>query len=174
MPQEAEAYDLLLAPFMEEVLAHAEATDTVVVIGSDHGLQGGLATLDYAVQMENRLPWMEMVVPQTVFDDSDSGLSLETFVANSDRLVTAFDLHKTLSGIIAPESRDQYAAGNHSAWASDLLRSQVPETRTCDQAKIPRDFCSCANEEATPLAPGFGVCNFAGTTQRSFCVADAT
>ena len=100
-----------------------------------------------------------------------------TLLANRDGFMTGFDLHKTLVGLIGGDESLHLAA----PWALDLITQAIPRNRTCADAGVPLDFCSCANEYAqehdpaypsgNPHRPSTGTCNYAGyPVQKTLCV----
>ena len=142
----AEAYDTLLAEFLTQFLE--EITDTIILVRSDHGLQGGDQTRDYAVQIEAFRPWTEIIVPRTFPEKS-----LHNLYGNQDRLLTGHDLYRTLAtAVIAGESSNMPPPGGH---AIDVLNTQIPQARTCADARVPADYCIYEDERSFS-APNFG------------------
>ena len=95
MAQTAENYDDLLATFLSQLLERDDAQHTVFVVRSDHGLQGGPSTADYATQIEALRPWTEIIVPKISMKKS-----LESLFWNQERLVTGADLYRSLTAIV--------------------------------------------------------------------------
>lgn len=142
----AEAYDILLAEFLTEFLE--EATNTIILVRSDHGLQGGGQTRDYAVQIEAYRPWTEVILPRTFPEKS-----LDNLYKNQDRLVTGHDLYRTIAtAAIAGESTNMPPPGD---WAIDFLDKEIPESRTCADARVPADYCIYEDERSFST-PNFG------------------
>mmetsp|Transcript_29144 Transcript_29144/g.57921 ORF Transcript_29144/g.57921 Transcript_29144/m.57921 type:complete len:279 (-) Transcript_29144:1255-2091(-) len=123
----AEAYDALLAAFLRGLLAD-HGRDTVVVVRSDHGRQGGPARREHAAQAEHVLVVPGRVPTTVVRRNADAAL------------VTGFDLHRTLVGVVTG------AGGGGTPWSVDLLRAEVPQNRTCAEAGVPQRYCRCSNE----------------------------
>ena len=164
--QPSEAFDEVLADFVREMMHRDDAHKTVLLIHSDHGLQGGPLATEFSTQAEHRNPFAYLVYPLSMDDD-------EIARSASSSLLTPFDLHKTLAGVIGARSGP--------SWAYDVLRERVPENRTCDEAFIPVEYCPCMNENiemkdeerypgGSPHAPRPGVCNFVENEQRPHCV----
>ena len=128
----AEAYDSLLEAFLIQFLE--DASNTIILVRSDHGLQGGDRTPDYAVQIEALRPWTEVIVPRSFPDKS-----LHNLYQNQNRLVTGADLYRTLAtAVVAGEASNMPTPGD---WAIDLLNNEIPTSRTCANAKIPPAYC---------------------------------
>ena len=93
----AETYDLILSTFLERMLSRPDASNTVIVLRADHGLQAGPQTADYSIQVEALRPWTEIVVPK----DGWGGMkSIESLFLNQGRLVTGPDLYRTLTSLM--------------------------------------------------------------------------
>lgn len=141
----AEAYDDYLSEFLTEMLAREDAKKTIIVLRSDHGLQGGPAPLDYNVQIEHMNPFNSFIVP-----DKFHGLSIETLYANQDRLNTGYDLYNTLRNAIDPHSNNESIPD----WSHNLFQDVVSKERTCQDAMIPKEYCPCV-QQRTDMMPYF-------------------
>jgi len=150
----AEAYDEHLSSFLETMVNRADAEKTVIIIRSDHGLQGGPSQLDYSTQIEHMNPWNNMIVPSKYLTVS--------LAENQKRLVTGFDLYHTLRRLMMPLNSNEDDNSKISPlngvpkWSYDLIRSTVPTSRSCSDARIPKRFCPCMNERQD-LGNYFGV-----------------
>ena len=159
MTRAAEAYDSLLADFLKRFLENT--SNTIIIIRSDHGLQGGRQTRDYSTQIEALRPWTELIVPRAFSD-----LSLHSLYRNQDRLVTGHDLYKTLAtAVVAGETSNMPPPGG---WAIDFLSNVIPDSRTCFDASVPADYCIYESERPFS-APNFGTCNHAESDQSFLC-----
>merc|ERR1712151_1203911 len=72
-----EAYDDYLSKFLEEMLQRPDAQNTIIVLRSDHGLQGGPAPIDFSFQVEHMRPFNNLIVPEKFH-----GLSLDILFSN--------------------------------------------------------------------------------------------
>lgn len=95
----AEAYDTHVAQFIARMLRRADAGNTLIVLRSDHGLQGGPNIIDYSFQREHALPWTTMIIPEAIIPNDGM---LDVLHHNTDRLVTGFDIYHTLRNRIDP------------------------------------------------------------------------
>jgi hypothetical protein len=155
-----EAYDDLISEFLKEMLSRRDAKKTVIVLRSDHGIQGGPAPIDYSTQVEHMNPFNTLIVPEGL-----NGLSLKSLFSNQERLVTGFDLYHTLRGILTPSLNQTTPKGKKEMnglkgdlkkWSYNLLAVEVPDIRTCKDARIPYTFCPCI-QERFDLMPYFYV-----------------
>ena len=133
--------DLALVGFLTALFRSAEGQDTVVVLKSDHGLQGGPYVADQVLQYEQKSPMLHILYPQARSADWSAAMQ------NSDKLVSAFDLHKTLANVIAGRTAASAVASNGPRWAYSLAAERIPASRTCEDAGIGIDYCACANAE---------------------------
>jgi hypothetical protein len=160
-PLGVEAYDEYLSSFLREILSHQEANNTIFVLRSDHGLQGGPAPIDFSTQVEHIHPWNNIIVPANF----RQGSWIRNLFSNQNRLITGYDLYTTLRMLVVPHQRGTgepmklnlkgYLAGIPD-WSYDLLSQTVPEDRSCKEAKVPIEFCPCL-EERNDLMPYFYV-----------------
>lgn len=75
---------------------------------------------------------------------------------NQDRLATGFDLYHSLRRLMA--SSNSANDPPIPSWSFDLFKAEIPNDRTCRDAKVPEDFCPCEGS-GLDRAPQFGVCN---------------
>merc|ERR1712060_190309 len=125
------------------------------LVGSDHGVQNPEEKLrEYSLQLEIRMPWMQMLVPRRLYSSIAS--------VNRELLVTPLDLHRTVAAVIGAESIAT------PPWAFNLLQESIPPDRSCMDARVPPDFCACENEFLSqspnirdcPYAPKLSNCNY--------------
>lgn len=165
MTSPAEAYDNVLSSFLEGFLARNDAKDTIIIVRSDHGLQGGPTTVDYATQIEALRPWNEMIVPQDL-----PLLSLETLVENQGRLVTASDLYRTVAEVMT--AQEPVLMPEPSTWTINIFNTSIPLDRTCQDAKVPLDYC-VFEDQRTFSAPNVATCNLAERDSNFVCPSRA-
>jgi len=130
----AEAFDDSLHQFLSEFFTREDMDDTIVVVRADHGLQDGPMLEEYSTQVEVFRPFTEVVVPEHF-----RGLSLEALWKNQARLVSGYDLYRTLTTAMIAGGTDTGAA--LPPWAVDLFAEEVPTTRSCWEARLPQDNC---------------------------------
>ena len=138
-----EAYDATLSGFLATFL-HRHP-NTLILLRGDHGQQSGPEAVEFDVQVEHRMPWGRLLVPSRLVPDANL---LRT---NAERLLSPFDLHATLQGVMLRGTNGQRAQPEETkATASnapiDLLMTEVPALRTCREARIPAWLCPCQHE----------------------------
>jgi len=128
--------DAPLAAFARETLRAAAAVVLVLYSANGPGGGPGPAPTTYEAQREHKNPPLLVAAPRRLLErHPEAARALE---ANRDRLVTSFDLYRTL--VSAPEF-PHTAAG--PPWAVNLLGGEViAPDRSCSQARVPPGYCA--------------------------------
>jgi len=152
--------DILLSGFLKRFLSIKINHNTVILLRSDHGKKTLNTWSDYSEQREHKTPWTNLIVPKHIVAANPT--TREKLTKNENRLVTGIDFYKTMLALIRSDD-----AGVTTEWAYNLLKEEIPIERSCSDARIFPDFCSCTNEftnlmekSGSPHAPKKGVCNF--------------
>ena len=104
-------------------------------------------------------PFNNLIVPERFHD-----LSLRNLFTNQNKLVTGYDLYNTLRSLLTPKLKNGSNAIKNEKnflngvpeWSLNLLKENVPDDRTCEDAKVPVEFCPCV-EERNDLMPYYYV-----------------
>ncbi|XP_063891375.1 uncharacterized protein LOC110373065 [Helicoverpa armigera] len=131
--------------------------DTILIILSDHGLDIGGIRFTKQGQIEQRLPFVFIVVPPSF--RKQYRFAYHNLKVNKGRLTTAFDIHKTLIDLIEMEAltereilRRSTEYYTHDRGISLFLK--IPRNRTCQMAGISDKWCSCYDDiELSPSNP---------------------
>eukprot|EP00762_Andalucia_godoyi_P008062 ANDGO_02178.mRNA.1 hypothetical protein len=142
--------------------------DTIAWFMSDHGLHQVSEKMLHAFSHDILVK--QIVSPFLFLLHQKNALPLQFkqhLRLNSKRLVTAFDLHKTLLDLLQHVSKSSieservaYLQSSNITGSVSLLRSEVPLKRTCDEAGIDDWFCipklkslrTCDNETSSMVA----------------------
>eukprot|EP00957_Ditylum_brightwellii_P160687 12233380-Ditylum_brightwellii.AAC.1 len=65
------------------MLQRPDANNTIIVLRSDHGLQGGPSPIDFSTQVEHMYPFNNLIVPNTF---RGSSWWIENLFSNQDKL----------------------------------------------------------------------------------------
>jgi len=142
LPLGAEAYDEHLANFLRSMMTSGLLNDTMVILRSDHGLQGGPAIIEYSTQLEHSNVWNNIIVPARF----GNGIAkFEALAQNHDRMVTGFDLYHAMTRLM---TRGIAIDAPVPSWSYDLLNSVIPKNRTCAEARIESAFCPCMEDRS--------------------------
>lgn len=132
---------------LQTMKAKGDLDKGIMIFLSDHGFRQTKFAQSSIGVMENNLPYLFLLLPKWFKEQ------FPQFVANAklntQRLVSTFDIHKTLEHLLhiqtnASEWRNDFPDyhGNKTQESFSLL-TEIPLTRTCDQAGIPDIYCSC-------------------------------
>ncbi|XP_059060605.1 uncharacterized protein LOC131853648 [Achroia grisella] len=127
--------------------------DTILFLVSDHGIRWGDIRSTKQGYLEERLPFVFMLVPPSfrkIYTEAYNNIKL-----NSKRLTTPFDIHATLSDLIDLEniendkikSREEMSYGYNRGISLFL---PIPSNRTCKIAGIKDHWCTCQRDKKIP------------------------
>ncbi|CAG0912203.1 unnamed protein product [Notodromas monacha] len=114
--------------------------NTIVIIMSDHGNHVLRNETVLEGMLDQRLPWVFMLVPP--WFDSKFPEQMKALRSNAhDRLVTLYDVHATLKHALKGIDETYIRR-----WPGYSLFTTVPMNRTCRTAGIPANYCGCLRE----------------------------
>ena len=164
LPDEADA-------FYEQLLVDLRDTgalnNTALVFMSDHGLRFGDVLATSQGQHENLMPVMNLVLPE--WARARYAQAMSNLAGNRRRLVTVYDLHATLYNFMDLRSLEEGRLAEEAARVRQAFNSSggqpprgislflpIPGARTCQDAGIPENYCSCQSlTVADPQSPGY-------------------
>ena len=103
-----------------------------------------------------------MIVPKSLFPET----SLDCLWSNQERLATGYDLYRTLAGVLAGSETE--LVPDYKSWMFNLLEDNIPEERSCSDAKILPTYCIYESSR-TITAPNLKTCNMVEPGQRLIC-----
>ncbi|TMS37546.1 hypothetical protein L596_004455 [Steinernema carpocapsae] len=119
--------------------------NSIVILMADHGHRFAKLRETQQGQLEERLPFFGIFMPEK-FRESDKGKkAFENLKANADRLSSPFDIHATLMDVLHWPTEEQLSAPQNTSDRSLSLFRPIPESRSCDQAGIEPHWCTCLN-----------------------------
>ena len=121
-------FDDLLTKMLDEQLMD----NTIVMLFSDHGFRYGKLRETHTGEMESRLPFMYIRLPENIDQRYVRNLR-----QNQKRLTTAFDIHATLTHLIDGKPDPLLPHGQ------SLFDDVLSDERDCNSSSIPDAFCSC-------------------------------
>ena len=121
---------------------------TILFVYGDHGLSWGPIRSSPVGYLESRLPFFSIALPPVFkIKYPRHAANLE---ANKQKLVTFLDVHRTLLDLL--ELKDSpLPVSNEGKERGISLFSEIPLNRTCRDANIPLEFCTCINEKAISI-----------------------
>jgi hypothetical protein len=154
--QVVKTMDQDLVNLLHEMRNSGALEDTMVVFLSDHGSDMGLKELWSESWIEKIHPFLTMIVPDAMLARIGPKAHA-TLNKNTQRLVTAYDIHRTFlsmcsksGGVDSSNGRQTFVpAKNHSDRPPhadgpySLLHEEIPVGRTCEDALVPDTICEC-------------------------------
>lgn len=117
--------------------------NTVVFFYSDHGMRFGKIRETFIGKLEERLPFMYLIVPKWL--ENHHAFVRRNLKINQHRLSTPFDVYETLKDILYFDGKEKSV--KQSSRGVSWFR-EIPDTRSCDQAGILPHWCACLQHQA--------------------------
>lgn len=129
--------------FFENLDRTGVLDNTAMFFISDHGMRFGSFRQTVQGKLEDMMPFGYVLMPQRFFDVYPE--AAENLRTNSKRLVTVYDLYTSMLelGDVWEDKRVTKTARGFS-----LFSTVIPDDRTCADAGIDFQFCSCYVYEA--------------------------
>jgi hypothetical protein len=139
-----EKTDERVVTFFHQLEETGAFNTTFIIFLSDHGMWWGSIRKTAIGWYEERLPFIHIWVPEWFKQKHpDIYNNLKT---NSKRLTSPFDLHLTLREILRLSTQDKASLGVDKCPGCPKCRSlfsEVPEDRSCEEAGIAANWCTC-------------------------------
>ncbi|XP_044266992.1 uncharacterized protein LOC123012869 isoform X2 [Tribolium madens] len=129
--------------FFKNLKENGRLNNTALVVMSDHGIRWGDIRQTYQGQMEERLPFVFMVLPEWYKRQYQEAYS--NLVKNTRRLTTPYDLHETLKDFLNRFNltHDFLQNRNRNISRGYSLFNEISPKRTCESAEIASHWCTC-------------------------------
>ncbi|KAG0324061.1 hypothetical protein BGZ99_002251 [Dissophora globulifera] len=134
-----------LAKFMKGMEDDGTLENTIIFMMADHGLHMGINFMFTPNgRIEHMNPYLSVIVPPLLANKYPS--LTKGLIHNEQSLVTGYEIHATLkmlaSGVMPEKGDDDDLDGG--AWRKGtLFDEELNPSRTCEEAKIPEEFCHC-------------------------------
>jgi len=149
--------DASYVTLLKELKSGNILNDTVLIMLSDHGIRWGGIRYTYQGYLEERLPFLFFVFPDWFAEKySKAAMNIKQ---NRGRLTTPFDLHETLRDLsdlnrikedeLSWRSKDPQLVSWKQRGISLFLK--ISGDRTCQNAGIPDNWCTCHQSEAISI-----------------------
>lgn len=131
-----------LSDFLKFLKVEGILKNTLVLIMADHGSRFEGLRHTYQGKIEERLPFMAIILPEKLKKSRPN--AEKHLTENVDVLTTPFDIHATI--LDALDLR--HLRSNYTVPGSDLPRGMsllepIPRTRSCAEADILLHWCAC-------------------------------
>ena len=118
--------------FFFKLFAEGLAENTVILFFSDHGIRFGPLRETHSGEIEGRLPFMFIRLP-----DNTDQTYVEHMKRNQYHLTTHFDVHATLIHLLYNKP------DLHLPYGRSLIGGVFNRNRDCTAAAIPQIYCPC-------------------------------
>ncbi|CAK9295170.1 unnamed protein product [Gordionus sp. m RMFG-2023] len=134
--------DKLFLNYFKSLFASKSLENTVVIIFGDHGMRYGDFRKTFIGMMEERLPLL-FVLPPAWFLSKYPSIHYNMKI-NTKRILSPFDVHKTLLHLIKLNEHGAYTDSkfDHKVRGFSFLE-EIPFNRSCESAEIPLHYCPC-------------------------------
>ncbi|CAF0955093.1 unnamed protein product [Brachionus calyciflorus] len=116
---------------------------TILFVMSDHGPRFQETRRSTVGSLKERNPFLSIHIPE-IFKKKYP-LEFKNLEENSKRILSPFDVHRTLIDIISLEKTGKLSERNDGRAKS--LFSSISKNRTCNEAGIDSFWCSCKKQE---------------------------
>lgn len=131
-----------LSVFLKALKVNEVLKNTVVFVMADHGPRYTEFRSIYEGKIEERLPFMAILLPekvQRVIPGAKSSLRV-----NADVLTTPFDVHTTILHAVGLHYlRNRYKVPGSELPRGMSLLNPIPATRSCAEADVLGHWCAC-------------------------------
>lgn len=111
---------------------------TVVIFYSDHGMRFGEIKRTHVGWLEERMPFIYFYLPPSF--KTTYPRRYQNLLANKNKLTSPYDLYATLQHILYGQVRQPILGCPNC----DSLFAPVPHNRSCDEAGISSQWCTCS------------------------------
>lgn len=116
--------------------------NTVLVFLSDHGMRFDKIRATFLGKYEDRMPFSFVMMPKGLCEQQPK--LCENVKYNSARLTTHYDMHATFRDLLHLEANFKRVTKTEKGLS---LFSKIPNTRTCSDAYIDTQWCTCIPDD---------------------------
>ncbi|RCN35580.1 hypothetical protein ANCCAN_18557 [Ancylostoma caninum] len=113
----------------------------ISIIMGDHGNRIGLVQYRYTGRIEERMPLMAIRLPPNFKKQHPKEYS--NFLVNKWKLTSNFDIHQTLKDFASMSFGSSRRSSTENYGRGISLFDEIPADRSCFDAYIPENFCTC-------------------------------
>eukprot|EP00760_Papus_ankaliazontas_P011294 PhM_4_TR14708/c0_g1_i1/m.56147 len=154
--------DELVTPFLKQLEHDGTLNNTVVVFWSDHGINFGRYASTSDGEIEKMFPFVHMIMPRWLTATEEGRAMAAALHSNQDKLTTPYDMYHIVRRLLYyPSAAPEYKVDPRNpplplpsqshivsslpklSPVPDLMSATLDDERTCTQANIPMEFCTC-------------------------------
>lgn len=137
------AADEDLASFLKTFKDDKRLEDTMLIVMGDHGARFSSIRNTYQGKIEERLPFVSIVLPKKLKKGRPD--ALKNLKTNENVLTTHYDMHTTLLDALGLKKyRNSYKVPGSDLDRGLSILEQIPKSRSCAEAGIMPHWCACA------------------------------
>lgn len=133
--------DKTMVNYFQEMEKRGIFENSVVIFFSDHGARWGPLLKLSEGFLEERLPMFFISIPKWFRQEHPD--YIRNLQVNQQRLVTPFDIHMTLQHLLKVGEPNYNVTSAYDCPKCQTIFEEIPENRTCDDASIPKAWCTC-------------------------------
>lgn len=134
--------------------------NTVFIFFSDHGNRYSEIRETYLGGIEDKMPLFTVFFPERFSKSQPDAVA--NLKRNEMRLTSAFDVYCMLIDILRLSSNPSHQVGKFKTLHGLSLFGNIPANRSCLEAGIDGEYCSCTQETGVPITASFikGAANY--------------
>ncbi|KAJ8984808.1 hypothetical protein NQ317_013005, partial [Molorchus minor] len=157
--------------FFEDIHHGGILNSSVVILLSDHGIRFGNIRFTNQGWYEERLPVNFISIPPWFRSKYPS--KYDNVKRNANKLVSTYDLYMTLQDMLKMSVRNYTVKPSRACPSCMSLFSEIPEDRSCQEAGIPEEWCTCLgrfnkNDQRITIDRNIEAANLALATIRKY------
>ncbi|KAF8926164.1 hypothetical protein EDD21DRAFT_371971 [Dissophora ornata] len=134
-----------MAKFMKGMEEDGTLENTIIFMMADHGLHMGINFMFTPNgRIEHMNPYLSVILPPLLAKKYPS--LTRGLMHNQQSLLTGYEIHATLKMLASgrmPENGDDDDVDGGAWRTGTLFDEELNQSRTCEQAKIPEEYCHC-------------------------------
>ena len=134
--------------FIQWMQQEGHLDKSVLIFMSDHGSRQDEIRNTHIGRIEDRMPFLSIVIPQklkTKYPHIHNNL-----LKNQEKLTSTYDVFETMSDILHTKFDNTESVHKQGPKSYSLFR-EIPNTRSCADARIPEHYCACFSAKKLPL-----------------------
>ena len=142
--------DQPLYEFLQWMKSNGHLERSILIVGSDHGFRLGGASSTYIGRIENNMPFLMVYIPEIL--KMKYPWLQKNLEYNTDKLISPFDIHETLMDVLYGRFSEKRLDNVYKKRTNRSLFSKIPKTRTCVDAGIPPQYCTCYDSTSVSVS----------------------
>ncbi|ORZ04570.1 hypothetical protein BCR41DRAFT_389926 [Lobosporangium transversale] len=134
-----------MARFFKGMEKDGTLDNTIIFMMADHGLHMGINFMFTTNgRIEHMNPYLSVILPPSITQKYPS--LAKGLMHNQQSLITGYEIHATLKMLASgkmPKHGDEDGVDGGNWRKGTLFDEELDPGRTCEQARVPEEYCSC-------------------------------